>query len=70
MTEKEQTNCYEISGDLLKELENSYPDKLPSYEPSAFELGKMVGAREVISKIILLTNPQVFENIVKEFDHV
>lgn len=40
MSKKEEKSCYEISEDLLRELESSYEDKLPRYEPSAFELGK------------------------------
>lgn len=51
MSKKEEKSCYEISEDLLRELESSYEDKLPRYEPSAFELGKMVGAREVTVRL-------------------
>lgn len=58
MSKNEDKSCYEISEDLFRELESCYEDKLPRYEPSAFELGKMVGAREVIDKILLLTKYQ------------
>lgn len=61
--QNEQIKNYEISGDLLRELEESYPDKLPQYEPTAFELGKMSGAREVIEKIKIFTNPKEYEEI-------
>lgn len=70
MSKKEEKSCYEISEDLLRELESSYEDKLPRYEPSAFELGKMVGAREVIDKILLLTKSPEIDGFLKEIADV
>lgn len=69
-TQTEKTDCFEISENLLEELEKSYPDELPTYEPSAFELGKMVGAREVINKIILLTKSNEIDKLLSEANNV
>lgn len=64
----EQSNCYEISEDLINLLNEEHPDCLPDFEPSAFELGKMVGARDVISKILLLTKSAEIQNILENAD--
>lgn len=64
----EQINCYEISEDLINLLNEEHPDTLPDFEPSAFELGKMVGARDVINKIYLLTKSDEIQNILENAD--
>lgn len=66
----EKNSCYEISEDLLELLQEEHPDSLPSFEPSAWELGKMVGAKEVIDKIILLTKSAEIEKIMEDIDNV
>lgn len=52
----QENQTYEISDNLLALLDEEHPDRLPVYEPSAYELGKMIGAREVIDKIKLLVS--------------
>lgn len=59
-----EQSCYEISDELLNLLQEEHPDCLPDFEPTAFELGKMVGARDVINKILLLTKPE-FQNLLE-----
>lgn len=67
---EEKTSCYEISDELLEVLNSEHPDTLPTYEPSAFDLGKMVGAREVIDKIILLTKSSEINQIMEDLNNV
>lgn len=66
----EKTSCYEISEELLQLLNEEHPDTLPTHEPTAYELGKMTGAREVIDKIILLTKSFEINEIMEGFNNV
>lgn len=46
------TNYPPISNELIKCLQDDFPDKLPREHLSDFELGKLVGHQELIEKLI------------------
>ena len=54
MKNTERFNSYPfISDELIRKLQEDFPNQLPKNEVSAFELGKRVGHQEVIEKLIV-----------------
>lgn len=54
MKKVERFNSYPfISDELIRKLQDDFPNQLPKTEVSPFELGKRVGQQEVIEKLIV-----------------
>lgn len=54
MKNTEKFNSYPfISDELIRKLQEDFPNQLPKTEISSFELGKRVGNQEVIDKLIV-----------------
>lgn len=52
MKNSERFNSYPfISDELIRKLQDDFPNELPRTEISAFELGKRIGHQEVIDKL-------------------
>jgi len=52
MKNSERFNSYPfISDELIRKLQDDFPNELPRAEISAFELGRRIGHQEVIDKL-------------------